>query len=244
MRTALRGVALALPPLVPLPLTLAPPAPFPLVTSAAATRAFVAPGVSRADYIVRTSSGPLAIHVVAFDPREPTLRITTVLAHDRLASEGETISSMARRTGAVAGINADYFDIGNTNQPVGIVVRDGTLVRSPYHRIAFAVTRAHDVRFLRFGFGGTAAWGHDERAADRRQRVAAPRRRGALGAGFRGARPGSRSHPRAARPRIESGPVPRDRIGPGGRGIRGGAGGAGARPGGGGLRFSRSRRCR
>ncbi len=159
MRTALRGVALALPPLVPLPLTLAPPAPFPLVTSAAATRAFVAPGVSRADYIVRTSSGPLAIHVVAFDPREPTLRITTVLAHDRLASEGETISSMARRTGAVAGINADYFDIGNTNQPVGIVVRDGTLVRSPYHRIAFAVTRAHEVRFLRFGFGGTAAWG-------------------------------------------------------------------------------------
>ena len=112
LRTALRGVALALPPLVPLPLTLAPPAPFPLMTSAAATRAFVAPGVSRADYIVRTSSGPLAIHVVAFDPREPTLRITTVLAHDRLASEGETVSSMARRTGAVAGINADYFESG------------------------------------------------------------------------------------------------------------------------------------
>ena len=145
--------------MIPLPVTLAPPAPFPLVTEVSASRAFVAPGVSRADYLVRTSSGPLTIHVVAIDPREPTLRITAVLAHDRLTSEGETISSMARRTGAVAGINADYFDIGNTNQPVGIVIRDGILVRSPYPRVAFAATRTHDVRFTRFGFGGTATWG-------------------------------------------------------------------------------------
>ena len=48
-----------------------------------------------------------------------------MLAHDALTSSGETISSMAHRSGAIAGINADYFDIGNTNRPTNVVVHDG-----------------------------------------------------------------------------------------------------------------------
>jgi len=48
---------------------------------------------------------------------------------------------MALRTHAVAGINADYFDIGQTNQPLGIVVRDGALLRTPSRRVALDVDR-------------------------------------------------------------------------------------------------------
>jgi hypothetical protein len=137
----------------------APPAPFPLVLSASMQSSFVAPGVERATYHLSTSAGPLVVYVVAVDLREPTLRLRAVLASDRLISAGETVSSMAARTGAVAGVNADYYDIGQTNQPLGIVVRDGALVRTPSSRIALAVTRGRTVRFANFHFAGSVTYG-------------------------------------------------------------------------------------
>ena len=43
----------------------------------------------------------------------------------------ETISSMANRTGAAAGTNADEFAINTTGQPMGMVVQNGVLESSP-----------------------------------------------------------------------------------------------------------------
>ena len=137
-----------------LPATLAPPAPFPLVVAQSMSSEFVAPGVRRGTYRLQTSDGPLVIDIVAVDPREPTVRIGAVLAHDRLISPGETVGSMAKRTGAVAGINADYFDIGNTNQPLNIVVRGGTLVRTPSTRIVFDVRRDRSIHFESVAYAG------------------------------------------------------------------------------------------
>jgi exopolysaccharide biosynthesis protein len=141
------------------PPTLAPPPPFPLVLTTAVQSAFVAPGVRRATYRLTTSSGSLVISVVSVDVSDPTVRLGAALAADRLISPGETVSSMASRTGAVAGVNADYFDIGQTNQPLGIVVRGGALVRTPSKRIALEVTRDRTVRFASFRFSGTVAYG-------------------------------------------------------------------------------------
>jgi hypothetical protein len=76
-----------------------------------------------------------------------------------MISSGETVSSMAARTGAVAGINADYFDIGNTNQPLNVVVRDGTLVRTPSKRAAIDVTRGGAVAIGYVAFNGSATYG-------------------------------------------------------------------------------------
>src|SRR5580698_6540226 len=120
---------------------LSAPPPFPLVVAQAVERAFIAPGVVLTRYDVMTNRGPLVVRVVTVDPQAPSVRVATVLAHDRLVSAGETVSSMARRTGAVAGINADYFDIGQTNQPLGIVVSDGTLIRTPSRRVALDIRR-------------------------------------------------------------------------------------------------------
>ncbi|MGD0473353.1 MAG: phosphodiester glycosidase family protein [Candidatus Velthaea sp.] len=139
-----------------LPDQVVPPAPFPLVISQVLDREFVAPGVERASYHLQTSAGPLVISLVAFDPREPTLRLGTVLARDRIVSAGETVSSMAERTGAVAGINADYFDIGNTNSPLGVLAQNGVLVRSPSARTALTVTRDRSMRFESYRFTGSA----------------------------------------------------------------------------------------
>jgi exopolysaccharide biosynthesis protein len=146
--------------LPPLPETLAPPAPFPLVTAQSQTSEFVAPGVRRATYRLQTADGPVVVNVVAIDPREPSVRFESVVATDRLISSGETVSSMARRTGAVAGINADYFDIGNTNQPLNLVVKDGTLLRTPSKRVVMDVRTDRSIHFENVAFSGAVTYGN------------------------------------------------------------------------------------
>ena len=76
-----------------------------------------------------------------------------------MISSGETVSSMTARTGAVAGINADYFDIGNTNQPLNVVVRDRALLRTPSKRAAIDVNGNGDVGIGYVTFAGTASYG-------------------------------------------------------------------------------------
>jgi exopolysaccharide biosynthesis protein len=139
-----------------LPAQLVPPPPFPLVLAQSFESEFVAPGIERAAYHLQTSAGPLVVSLVTFDPREPTLRIGTVLARDRIVSAGETVSSMAARTGAVAGINADYFDIGNTNSPLGVLAQNGTLLRTPSSRAALTIDRAKGVHVVTLHFTGSA----------------------------------------------------------------------------------------
>jgi hypothetical protein len=143
----------------PLPSSLAPLAPFPLVTASSVEREPVAPGVARATYRLLTSSGPLVVSVVTADPREPTVRFGAVLANDRIVSKDEPVSSMAHRTGAVAGINGDYFDINATGAPVGVLVRDGVLERTPSARVAMTVGRDRSIRFETYRFFGNVTSG-------------------------------------------------------------------------------------
>lgn len=161
MRTLIVGVVLALVTGAPtaahedaLPARIAPDAPFPRILQEAPTIESIAPGVMYADYQLLTAVGPLSIHVVAVQPKRSDVRLGAVLADDTLESRGETIGSMARRTRAVAGINGDFFDIGNTNRPISIVVRDGALVQPPYKRYALAVTRDGLPHIAEFTFSG------------------------------------------------------------------------------------------
>jgi exopolysaccharide biosynthesis protein len=142
-----------------LPETLAPPAPFPLVIAESHETEFVAPGIRRGVYRLQTTDGPLVVTVVAVDPREPTVRFEAVVANDKMISSGETVSSMAHRIGAVAGVNADYFDIGQTNQPLNIVVRDGALLRTPSKRIVLDVRSDRTIAFENVAFSGSVGYG-------------------------------------------------------------------------------------
>ncbi len=140
-----------------LPLSPEPAAPFPKIVTDAPTIADVAPGIRYGDYEMLTADGPLSVHVVAIDLHEPTVRIGTVLAQDKLVSAGETVSSMARRTGAVAGINGDYFDINQTNQPLNVLVENGRLIRAPMQRWAIAFSPQKAVTFEEFQFSAQAS---------------------------------------------------------------------------------------
>ncbi|MBV8497971.1 MAG: phosphodiester glycosidase family protein [Candidatus Eremiobacteraeota bacterium] len=137
-----------------LPARIAPDAPFPRIQQEAPTIESVAPGVMYADYQLLTAVGPLSVHVVSVEPHRADVHLGAVLADDSLESRGETIGSMARRTRAVAGINGDFFDIGNTNRPIGIVVRAGTLVQPPYKRYALAITHDGMPHIAEFSFNG------------------------------------------------------------------------------------------
>jgi hypothetical protein len=137
-----------------LPARIAPDTPFPRILEEAPTIENVAPGIEYGEYQMLTEVGPLAIHVVAVEPHRTDVRVGNVLAGSALESRGETVGSMARRTAAVAGINGDYFDIGNTNRPENIVVRNGTLLQLPKKRYALAITRDGYPHIAEFTFSG------------------------------------------------------------------------------------------
>jgi hypothetical protein len=137
-----------------LPAHIEPQSPFPHIFEQAPTIESVAPGVEYGDYQLLTSIGLLSIHVVAVEPHRGDVRVENVLAGDALESRGETVGSMAKRTRAVAGINGDYFDIGNTNRPENIVVRNGALLQIPYKRYALAIDRDGSAHIAEFSFSG------------------------------------------------------------------------------------------
>jgi len=137
-----------------LPDRLEPGAPFPAILEQAPSVESIAPGITYGDYQLQTAAGPLAVRIVAIAPHRNDVKIGAVLAGDSLVSRGETVGSMAQRTRAVAGINADFFDIGNTNRPVNMVVRDGALLQLPYKRYVLAITRDGIAHIAEFSFTG------------------------------------------------------------------------------------------
>ncbi len=90
--------------------------------SAPASAVEVAPGVQWTS-IVR-EAGPERINVLELDPSV----VHGVLSNDRIAGR-ERVSTMARRVGAVAGVNGGYF--GPSGDPVGVLAIDGQLLSEP-----------------------------------------------------------------------------------------------------------------
>ena len=121
-----------------LPLAPHPSPPFPVIITDSVQRYDVAPGIAYGGYTMRTADGPLAVHVLAVDLNDSDVHVNSALAGDRLVSQGETLTSMLDRTGSIAGINADYFDINHTNQPLNLLVQNGIMLRPP---MTYPVTR-------------------------------------------------------------------------------------------------------
>ncbi len=78
-----------------------------------------------------TIAGPEYITLLDIDLTVPTLHLGIVQANDRLVSNDEVMTSMANRSGALVGINGDFFEIGGSGRPIGMVETNGRLVQSP-----------------------------------------------------------------------------------------------------------------
>jgi hypothetical protein len=80
----------------------------------------------------QTVGGAQRAQVMDIDLTNPNLRLGAVEAGDKMIDPSdESISSMANRTAAVAGVNSDFFAINATGQPDGMLIRDGVLEASP-----------------------------------------------------------------------------------------------------------------
>ena len=87
-------------------------------------------GVTLTEGSVLINGWPQHIFELSVDLRSASIR--TVLANNQLNSTGETIMQMVRRTGAVAGVNGDLFDLTANRSPYGGVVTNGALIKTPY----------------------------------------------------------------------------------------------------------------
>ncbi len=133
------------------------PEVWPQILASAGLTLPVAAGIEYRHITLTTSDGPLDIHQLRVDLRNPTVQLSVGLARDRLMSDDEPVSSMVMRSGAIAGVNADYFDIHQSGIPLNIVVKDGQLLRSPWRWVALVVGRDGLARIIRYRWTGSVA---------------------------------------------------------------------------------------
>ena len=126
--------------------------------------AMVAPGV-RWTQVVR-EGGPWRVNVLAVDREALAGRLGGVLSNERVAGI-ERPSVMARRTGAVAGVNGGFFAVDG--DPVGALAIDGRLVSEPVNRRSALVVpadRGARPRIAPLSFTGSVTAGAGERLID------------------------------------------------------------------------------
>jgi len=114
----------------------------------------VASGIEYRHHSLDTSDGPLEVHQLSVDLRNPTVQLAVGLARDRLMSDDEPVSSMVLRSGAIAGVNGDYFDIRESGTPLNIVIRNGQLLRSPWRFVALVIGKDGTARVVRYRWTG------------------------------------------------------------------------------------------
>lgn len=83
----------------------------------------VTPGVEYSTYTTSTRHGTARVHLLTIDLTEPGVSLGLLNA-GKVAQTG-VMTSLADRVGAAAGVNADFFNIGETGAPVGPAILDG-----------------------------------------------------------------------------------------------------------------------
>ncbi|MBV9119377.1 MAG: hypothetical protein JOZ39_01620, partial [Chloroflexi bacterium] len=113
------------------------------------------PGVRVSAVDLLTDKGLIRIHQIDADLSSPGVSVATVVSHDSVVSTGETVTSMANRTGALAGVNADYFAIHASGVPLNWTVQNGNLIRSGNHWAVFGMNGANQVSIGKYTWEGS-----------------------------------------------------------------------------------------
>ena len=119
----------------------------------------VTSGVTVSGDVLQTVGGPEQTSQLNIDLSNPNVRLGVVQAHDTLFSQDEPVSSMANRTHAVAGINADFFEIYGTGDPIGMVEINHRIIQSPSSSAVLGVTPSGKLNIADENFAGTVTDG-------------------------------------------------------------------------------------
>lgn len=57
--------------------------------------------------------------------------VSTDLLYPGVVTDAKPVSELVKQSGAVAGVNGDFFDINNTNAPSGAMIQNGSLLKGP-----------------------------------------------------------------------------------------------------------------
>lgn len=115
----------------------------------------IAPGLTYREEVDR--SIPRIIHVLRWNLGTPAVTAAAQLASgtvfDQTADKGrETVSHMVSRTGAIAGINGDFFHVPYTGDPLGLMIDKGQMVSVPIAPRAVLAWSGDSIKM------GIAAW--------------------------------------------------------------------------------------
>jgi trimeric autotransporter adhesin len=102
-----------------------------------------------------------AVSVIAADLTNPYVKLDVMTGQAGQFPKRETVLNMSKQTGAIAGINADFFDPGNSNSsPFGPQVSNGTFMGSTMPGLtgmyAFGITKDNQPVIDLFSFKGEA----------------------------------------------------------------------------------------
>lgn len=96
--------------------------------------------------------------VIEVDLSNPYVQLDVMTGKGGQVTTRQTVQGMAQETGAVAGVNGDFFATGGQGVPMGGAVTQGTLVTSPAKlegMYALALKSDNTPIIDRFGFSGT-----------------------------------------------------------------------------------------
>ncbi|MEF2968066.1 stalk domain-containing protein [Paenibacillus sp. M1] len=96
--------------------------------------------------------------VIEVDLSNPYVQLDVMTGKGGQVTTRQSVEGMAKETGAVAGVNGDFFATGGQGVPMGAAVSQGELVTSPAQlegMFTFAVTADNKPVIDRYGFSGT-----------------------------------------------------------------------------------------
>lgn len=96
--------------------------------------------------------------VIEVDLSNPYVQLDVMTGKSGQVTTRQTVEGMAQETGAVAGVNGDFFATSGQGVAMGAAVSQGTLVTSPAQltgMFAFAVKSDNTPMIDRFGFSGS-----------------------------------------------------------------------------------------
>jgi hypothetical protein len=116
----------------------------------------VTKGVVYENKTLFTSLGWQKIHVLKVDLSSKNVDVDTLIGSEGL-SRREPLTKMVIESGAVAGVNGDFFIMSTPSSPIGVQIKDGKLVSSPSNRkdmAAVVLTWEKIPQILRMEYSG------------------------------------------------------------------------------------------
>ena len=110
-----------------------------------------APGITFGQYAMTTKDVPHVVQLIAVDPQRADAALRhRALARSRHLDRRAHVGSRRCARNAVAGANGDYFDIGRTYEPQGLLIKSGVLLHGPtdHEAVVFDRDEQADVRAL------------------------------------------------------------------------------------------------